>query len=122
MKKIMNKINFAIISLMVAAPAFAANAGSNGMCDLIIRLQTVFKWLRTLAFVGAAFYIAGWAWDYISNAGGDKGFKIEDVKKKGISLLVGFSLLFMIGIVLSFILSAPGMEAIGCKKELTTGW
>ena len=123
MKKIMNKINFAIIAVMASVPVFAAEAGSNDMCKLIVRLQDVFKFIRTLAFVGAAFMIAGWAWTYISKAGDDKaGFSIEDVKKKGIGLLVGFSLLFMIGLVLSFIMSTPGLESIGCKDVLTKGW
>ena len=119
MKKIMNKINFAIIGMMVALPAFAAEP----MCELIARLQNVFKFIRVMAFVGAAFMIAGWAWTYISKAGDDKaGFSIEDVKKKGIGLIVGFALLFMIGLVLSFILSTPGLESIGCKDVLTKGW
>ena len=67
MKKVMNKINFAIISVMASVPAFAAPAANNGMCDLIKSLKGVFGLLRTLAFVGAAFYIAGWAWKYISS-------------------------------------------------------
>ncbi|MBR4624078.1 MAG: hypothetical protein IKO56_00910, partial [Alphaproteobacteria bacterium] len=73
MKKIMNKINFALIALMVSVPAFAAKDGAsntitidNGMCELINRLHGIFSILRILAFVGAAFYIAGWAWKYIS--------------------------------------------------------
>ena len=115
MKKVMNKINFALISLMVAMPAvFAANDApaydARGMCDLVGKLQGVFRTLRALAFIGAAFYIAGWAWDFISK--GES--KMEEVKKKGIGLLVGFILLFMIGVVLSFALSAAGMKMIGC--------
>ena len=121
MKKIMNKINFALIALMVSVPAFAAKGGTDtvggkGMCDLINRLHDIFAILRVLAFVGAAFYIAGWAWKYISS--GDA--KIEDLKKQGIALLVGFGLLFMIGVLFSFILSTTGMQSIGCEKELTT--
>ncbi len=122
MKKIMNKINFALIAVMASVPAFAATAANNDMCNLIIRLKGVFSLLRTLAFVGAAFYIAGWAWDYIKNAGGDKGFSVEDVKKKGIGLLVGFTLLFIIGLVLSFLLSAAGQQSIGCKEIITGAW
>ena len=91
----MNKINFAIIAMMVAMPAFAENP----MCELITKMQGVFRLLRTLAFVGAAFFIAGWAWTYISKAGENKDGIVEDIKKKGISLLVGFALLFMIGVV-----------------------
>lgn len=122
MKKVMNKINFAIICLMTAVPAFA-ETDYKPMCDLIIRLKDVFKFLRTLAFVAAAFMIAGWAWTYISKAGNDKeGFSVEDVKKKGIGLIVGFTLLFAVGLVMSFVISVPGLEIMGCKAELTTGW
>lgn len=118
MKKVMNKINFAIIAIMASAPAFA-----DPMCDLIKQLQSVFKFIRTMAFVGAAFFIAGWAWSFIVNAGDkDKGGSIEDLRKKSISLIIGFALLFMIGLVLSFIMSTPGLNAIGCKEILTTGW
>ena len=118
MKKIMNKINFAIIAMMVSVPAFAAPAANNGMCELIKNLKGVFGLLRTLAFVGAAFYIAGWAWGYISKGEA----KMEDVKKQGIGLLVGFALLFMIGAVLSFLLSATGQHTIGCQDVITSAW
>lgn len=120
MKKIMNKINFAVVAMMAsAASAFAANSrfnvNSSGLCDLIDQLYEVFKLLRTLAFVGAAFIIAGWAWTYISKAGDDKaGPSLEDAKKKGTGLLVGFGLFFMIGVVLTFITSTVGQETIGC--------
>lgn len=112
MKKINNKITFALICLMTSVPAFA----DNGVCELITNLQGIFKILRTLAFVGAAFYIANWAWGYIS-----KGeIKIEEVKDKGIGLMVGFILLFMIGAILSFVLSASGQHTLGC--DITQGW
>ena len=118
MKKIMNKINFALIAVMASAPAFAATAANNDMCELIKRLQKVFGILRTLAFVGAAFYIAGWAWGYISKGEA----KMDDIKGKGIGLLVGFALLFMIGLILSFLLSASGQQSIGCKEVITGTW
>lgn len=102
MKKITNKINFALIALMAnAAPAFAAN---EGLCNLVAKLGGLLETLRTLAFIGAGFSIAGWAYGFIS-AG---EVKMEDVKKKGIGLLVGFVLLFGIGAVLSFLISAAG--------------
>lgn len=117
MKKIMNKINFALIGLMMTIPAFAADAVGDksikvddGMCELITRLHDVFKILQIMAFIGAAFYIAGWAWGFISSGKVDT----EDVKKKGIALLVGFGLLFMIGAVLTFVMSASGMKLMGC--------
>lgn len=115
MKKIMNKMNFALIALMTSVPAFAdekvteLNVGGD-MCALFARLHDLFNILRVLAFVGAAFYIAGWAWKYISS--GDA--KPDDIKKQGIALLVGFGLLFMIGVILSFVMSASGMKILGC--------
>ena len=125
MKKIMNKMNFAVIALMTSLPAFAAekdfNVGTD-MCELIKSLQNVFHILRAAACIGAAFFIAGWAWSYIVNAGDkDKGGTVEDLRKKGTSLLVGFSLLFLIGVVLSFIMSAAGLKLVGCT-EFTGNW
>lgn len=111
MKKLMNKFNFALIGIMASAPAFAA---TDGLCQLITQMYDVFKTLRTLAFVGAAFVIAGWAWGYIS-----KGeVKKEDLKDKGIGMLVGFVLLFGIGVVLSFFLSESTLQSIGCQQQI----
>lgn len=119
MKKIMNKINFAIIGMMVACPAFAAaEAEADPLCDLIKSLKGIFGILRTLAFVGAAFYIAGWAWDFISKGKAE----VKDLKDKGTGLLVGFILLFSIGLILSFLLSAAGGNALGCKADITSAW
>ena len=120
MKKIMNKINFAIIAMMVSGPAFSAtiNSNSNGFCELIDKLYDIFKLLRSLAFVGAAFIIAGWAWGYISKAGEkDGGYSLEDVKKKGTGLLVGFGLFFMIGLLLTFVTSTFGLDTLGCADK-----
>lgn len=129
MKKFARKVSFIAFGAMMSASAFAANTsltisgGANdGMCGLLNRLHNVFDILRIMAFIGAAFYIAGWAWTYISKAGDDKaGFSVEDVKKKGIGLLVGFTLLFIIGLVLSFVMSAAGMKVIGCG-DILTNW
>ena len=108
MKKFMNKINFAIVAAMASAPAFAA--GSDGLCQLIYKLKDIFDLLRTLAFVGAAFYIAGWAWGYISKGEA----KMDDVKNKGTGLLVGFVLLFSVGLILTFI-SSYGEVLLECN-------
>lgn len=106
---------------MVTMPVFAAGEKTfqvdSAMCDLIKRLQGVFGILRAAAFIGAAFYIAGWAWGYIS--GGEA--KLDDIKKKSIALLVGFSLLLMIGLILSFVMSAAGLKMMGCDAA-TGGW
>lgn len=112
MKKLFNKANFALIGMMAAVPAMAAPAGNNnGLCALIEQMHDVFVTLRTLAFVGAAFVIAGWAWGYIS-----KGeVKKDDLKDKGTGMLVGFVMLFGIGVVLSFFLSESTMESFGCS-------
>ena len=114
MKKIMNKINFALIAMMVSVPAFAA--GDNVMCEALQKLHGLFNLLRTLAFIGAAFYIAQWAWGYISK--GD--VKMDDIKDKGTALIVGFSLLFLVGVILSFVMSASGAKFIGCVDVIKT--
>ena len=110
----MNKINFALIAMMASVPAFAA--GADDMCVALQKLHNVFNLLRTLAFIGAAFYIAQWAWGYISK--GD--VKMDDIKDKGTALLVGFSLLFLVGVILSFIMSASGAKFIGCPDVIKT--
>lgn len=114
MKKIMNKVNFAIVGIMASvAPAMAAN--NQGWCDLIAKLGGLLKTLRTLAFVGAGFYIALWAWEFIK-AG---EVKMENVQKKGIGLLVGFVLLFSIGALLGFLMDAAGPDgALDCVDQL----
>jgi len=119
MKKVMNKINFAIICLMTAGPAFAENLNASAFCQLFTKLHDIFNLLRIAAFIGAAFYIAGWAWGFISSG----KVEVKDLKEKGTGLLVGFILLFMVGVILSFVLSATGMKLVGCDaKTLITAW
>ena len=120
MKKLLQKFGVAgIVVLAGGAAAMAVGAGGvgvdqTGLCALIGQMQGVIKILRTLAFVGAAFIIAGWAWGYIS-----KGeVKMDDLKTKGTGMLVGFVLLFGIGIVLQFFLSSAGLELIGCQDAI----
>lgn len=120
MKNLLKKLGFAgIVVLTGASAAMAAAAGvgvvnNSGLCDLIGQMYGVFQILRTLAFVGAAFIIAGWAWGYIS-----KGeVKMDDLQKKGTGMLVGFVLLFGIGIVLQFFLSSAGLGLIGCENVI----
>jgi len=101
----MKKIQFAILALFISVTA----AHAADVCPLIDSMQGVFKILRTLAFVGAAFAIAGWAWGFIS--AGEA--KMDDLKKRGIGLLVGFTLLFSIGMVLQFLGPITGCALTG---------
>jgi len=116
MKKIMNKINFAIIAATIANPAFAA-VNDKAICRLLNDLHGVFSMLRTFCFIGAAFIIAGWAWGFISK-GVDKGGALEDLKNKGTGLLIGFILLFSIGLILQFLVSASGARTFDCPELL----
>ena len=121
MKNILKKIGLAgVVVLAAGGAAMAAGAAGgvgvneSGLCALIGQMYGVFKILRTLAFVGAAFIIAGWAWGYIS-----KGeVKMDDLQKKGTGMLVGFVLLFGIGVVLQFFLSSAGLELINCQNVI----
>ncbi len=112
MKKLTKKINMAIIALMAsAAPAMADT--NDAICKLLEEFGGVFGTLRTLAFVGAAFTIAGWAWGWIS---GGKGVEIEDVRKKGTGMLVGFILLFGMGAILTALMAMGGEGgSLGCN-------
>ncbi len=100
---------------MAAEPTFTVG---KEMCDMIKELQDVFKILRTLAFLGAAFILAKYGWEAIST--GKVGGKdlIEGVKTTGISMIVGFALLFVIGVILSVLIDG---RITGCP-ELTQGW
>jgi len=106
----MKKIIFGLVAVLAGIGTASAAQLGGDPCVLIANMRGVFNTLRTLAFVGAAFCIAGWAWGYISK--GDAG--MDDLKKKGIGLLVGFTLLFGIGIVLQFV--GP---ISGCAAQLT---
>ncbi len=125
MKSLLKKIGVAgFVMLAGGAAALAdpaaggvAAVNADGLCGIINEMYGVFKILRTLAFVGAAFIIAGWAWGYIS-AG--KGVDMEELKKRGTGMLVGFVLLFGIGVVLQFfIFSDTGLSAIGCEDVIS---
>jgi len=73
------------------------------ICELIRQLSDVFKILRILCFGGAAFVILGWAWGFITSA----EIKMDDVKKKGVSLILSFILLFGVGTLLTYL---PGVS------------
>ena len=114
MKKIVRKLNFALVGLMVSvAPAMAAESG---MCNLVKRLGDVLTYVRLLAFIGAGFTVSKWAWDYIK--AGDVG--MDKVKDQGSALLIGSFMLFMVGALLSFLISAAGPGgSFDCYTELS---
>lgn len=123
MKKQLKVIGFAALTAFVTVSgASAATLTENAdLCGLIKEFQGIFKLLRTLAFVGAGFIIASWAWEYISKGAEIKA--VEEVKKKGVSMLIGFILLFGIGAFLSVLSSATGAQAfLDCPAELFQGW
>ncbi len=105
----MKKLAFGLFAVFAAMGVAAAAPLGGDPCVLIGSMQGVFKTMRTLAFVGAGFCIAGWAWGFIT--AGEA--KMDDLKKKGVGLLVGFTLLFGIGIVLQFLPGIAGCAAVG---------
>ena len=121
MKKVLNKVNFAIVSLMASgASAMAAttsgvntSAMNQAICDLMQQFGGIFSTLRLLAFVGAAFIIANWAWGYISKPA---DLKLDDVKTKGLGMLIGFIMLFAVGGIISIFMSmADTGGALNCE-------
>lgn len=116
MKKLMKKLNFAIIAGMASiAPAMAADV-NDGLCKLAESFGEIFGILRTLAFVGAGVIIAGWAWSYIEKG---KVEVVKEVKEKGVAMLIGFILLFSIGVVLEIFMSMAGDGgSLGCVANM----
>lgn len=104
---------------MAVFPALAAATGNGGLCNLIQQLQGVFKTLRTLAFVGAGFILAKYGWEAIATGKiGGKGSIADGLKEIGVPMIVGFALLFSIGILLGFFTNGNNF---GCDA-LTNGW
>ena len=115
MKKLLLKLNFAIVGIMATgvANAASANVGINAkaLCDLFEQFGGIFSILRTLAFVGAAFILAGWAWGWISSG----KVELKDVKEKGIGMLVGFVVLFAVGAIVTVFMNMAGAGgSLGC--------
>ncbi|MBR1380354.1 MAG: hypothetical protein IJ560_02085 [Alphaproteobacteria bacterium] len=107
-----------IAAIMVCGTANAADNSS--FCELVKQLQSVFKTLRTMAFVGAGFILAKYGWDAIStNKIGGKDNIADGLKAIGVPMIVGFSLLFAIGVIIGFLID--GHTIINCP-ELTQGW
>ena len=112
MKNLLKKVGFTAAAVLMAGAAHAAGPDMGGLCQLINELKDVFNILRTLAFVGAAFVIASIGWDAIVK----KEYKWEaDGKKHLIALIVGFALLFSVGVLLQFLTSGR----LGC---VAGGW
>ncbi len=126
MKKLSKYYMFAIVALALSVgSAFADNVAINDMagaltnnsslCELLKQFKGVISVLRVLAFVGAAFVMMEWAWGFIQ-----KGeVKKDDLKDKGIGLLVGFVLLFGVGMFLGLLNSTSFQNStLGCVEEI----
>ena len=104
MKKV---FGFAAVCALVVVPAMAASAPNyNAVCELFAQFGPILKTLRTLAFIGAAFILAAWAWDFISSG----KVELKTVKEKGVGMLVGFVLLFAVGAVVTVFQNMAGPE------------
>lgn len=108
--KLFKMLAFAGIAVVLGAGSAVAAGPFGDPCILITNLGQVFKTLRTLAFTGAAFVLAGWAWTFITKGWGDDkgGTGLDAAKNKGIGMLIGFTLLFGLGMVLQFLPGAAG--------------
>lgn len=120
MKKFMKEFGVAAIFVLVFAGVSMAatpTASTNkAICDLVESLGGLLKILRILAFIGAGFTIAGWAYGYLSSGKAE----LKDVKEKGIGLLVGTFLLFGIGILITFLVGAAGAGgSLGCMDNFS---
>ena len=108
MKKISKYWLMASVFIMTNLPAFA-----DGVCDLLNKLEGVINTLRALAFIGAVFLLMDWAWGYIKDP--SKATK-DDMKDKGVGLLVGFFLLFGVGVILTLLKSNLAADVFGCDN------
>jgi len=128
MKKVKHLIFCASAFLLVTVPAFAAKtsaaAGSkDGICSLITEFKSIFALVRTLAFVGAGFILAKYAWNLISKGdmagkGDGKTDLTTELKTYGLPMIIGFVLLFAIGAILTGLLRGD----ILCKEVITGKW
>lgn len=110
----MKKISRYFLSSTVALSVFIGSAFADdygtGVCKLLKQFEGLITVLRILAFVGAAFVMMEWAWGYIQSG----TVKKDDLKDKGVGMLVGFTLLFGVGVVLSLIQGTTGAQWFGC--------
>lgn len=121
MRKLINKLNFAIIGIMASLSAMAATPAataegsgkvsvlganvSGTICELATKLNGVFKTFQILAFVGAGIMLAQWGAKLVS---GGEEFKTDEAKKKLISMLAGTIVLFSIGTLLTVFMNMTG--------------
>lgn len=114
----MKKVGFTLLALLLTVPAMAATGGADltqTVCELAKQFGSIFNVLRILAFVGAGFIIAGWAWDWISKG---KGPETKDLKDKGMGMLIGFAVLFGLGAIISaFMAMTEEGGAFGCITD-----
>ena len=97
-----------VMSALISSSAFAegSTGATTAVLELVKDLKPIFEVLSILAFVGAGFIIAGWAWGFI--AAGE--VKFDDVKKKGMGMIIGFILLFAVGALLQFLVGVADPE------------
>ena len=114
MKKILKTFVFTGLAVLLGATTANAAEIFGDPCIIINNLRGVFHTIRRLAFAGAAFVLAGWAWTLITKGWGGAdakdGNNLDGAKNKGIGMLIGFFLLFSLGIVMRFL---PGTAACG---------
>ena len=106
MNKIINKINFAIVAMLVSVDAFAAS-----VCDVFYeyKLYLYIRILRWLAFGGVFLCLGLFIWTYFSKK------KIKKLKRKRIVLLVLCGLFLVLGLLMVFLSSAAAMLTVwGC--------
>ena len=107
------------VVLLTTSSAFAAQTTNNGLCQLIEQLQDVFQTLRICAFVGAGFILAKYGWEAITSGKlGNKDNIADGLKAVGVPMIVGFALLFSIGLILGFLSNG---QNFGCTA-LISGW
>ena len=111
MRNLFKKVGFGAVAVLAAVgSAHAAAFDMGALCNLVNELKGVFNILRILAFVGAAFVLASIGWEAIVK----KEYKWAETGKQHLTaMIVGFTLLFGVGTILSFLTSGrmgcPGM-------------
>ena len=113
--KLLNIFGLAGMFALFVSAGFAQVPGPlvdfGGLCTLIEQFGNVFRMLRTLAFAGAAFVVAGWAWGYISGDS-SKVKWLDEGKSKGLGMLIGFGLLASVGLLLTLLPGAAGCNLV----------